>query len=476
MPVEKAVGDIVYAGTLNALGAMNIRVTRVAADTALAHIIHLVEAAQGRRAPLQSFVDKFARVYTPAVLVMALILAIAPPLLWHAVWHAWIYRALALIVVACPCALVISTPVAIVSAIGNAARHGVLIKGGVYLEQMARLSVIAFDKTGTLTQGRPEVSDVLPIAAGIDSRTLLTLAAAVEESASHILAEAIVRQARALALNIPPATAAMSLSGRGARAQVDGRTIFVGNRRYLNENGIDLTAMEHVITELEMAGKSVMLVGRDGELLGVLAAVDNVRPESQNMIRCIRQLAVEHVALLTGDHRETAVRIAEELGINEVRAELLPEEKAQTVQTLIARFGSVCMVGDGINDAPALATATVGIAMGVAGSDAALETADITLMADDISKIPYTIRLSRQTLRIIRQNIIIALAIKALAIALVFPGLLTLWLAVLADMGASIIVTLNGMRLIQHEREKISTEMPCDCLHHSDKQACPADQ
>ena len=470
LPAEKDVGDEVYAGTLNTMGVLEARVTKPANDTTLAHIIHLVEEAQAQRAPSQTFVDRFARIYTPAVLLLALGIAVLPPLLLHFAWHTWIYRALALIVVACPCALVISTPVAIVSAIGNAARHGVLIKGGAFLEEMGRLSVMAFDKTGTLTLGRPTVTDIIPLNGMIEAE-LLALAAAVEVRSSHVLADAIVRKARHERIHIPGVENAMSVPGRGAQAVVDGVPVLVGNRRFFTEQGFDLAPAEAALAALEAAGKTAMLVGRDMRVVGVLAASDQPRPQSRQVVDELHHAGIRRVVLLTGDHRASAERLAAQLGIDDIRADLLPEDKAGAMQELLAAHGVAGMVGDGINDAPALATATVGVAMGVAGTDTALETADITLMADDLAKLPYTVRLSRKTLLIIKQNIIIALAIKALAIALIFPGWLTLWLAVLADMGASIVVTLNGLRLIEGaktaEHVHVHDEHGCDdgCCH-----------
>lgn len=452
LPVEKSAGDEVFAGTLNTTGALDVRVTKNAGDSALARIIHLVEEAQARRAPSQTFVDRFARVYTPLVLLLAVGIALVPPLLLQAAWGSWIYRALTLIVVACPCALVISTPVAIVSAIGNAARHGVLIKGGAYLEELGRMAVVAFDKTGTLTLGHPVVTDVVAVN-GLPGTQVLALAAAVEARSSHVLADAIVRKAHDERIELPTAVAdAVSLPGRGARAAVAGTAVLVGNRRYFTEEAIDTTAVDGLLDALEAEGKTAMLVATGGEVAGIIAAADRPRPRAKQVVAQLHRAGIHRVVLLTGDHQETASRIAAQMGIDDVRADLLPEDKALAMRDLQADHGVVGMVGDGINDAPALAAATVGVAMGVAGSDTALETADIALMADDLEKLPYAVRLSRKTLAIIRQNILIALGIKALAIALIFPGWLTLWMAVLADMGASIVVTMNGLRLVRGER------------------------
>jgi Cd2+/Zn2+-exporting ATPase len=463
LPVEKRLGDPVYAGTLNTLGALEVRVTRTADDTTLAHIIHLVEEAQAQRAPSQRFIDRFARWYTPAALVVALLLAIVPPLVLpllgiDAPWAAWFYRALALLVVACPCALVISTPVAIVTAIGNAARHGVLIKGGAHLEQAAGITVIAFDKTGTLTRGRPDVTDVIPLD-GQAPDALLALAAAVERRAAHPLADAILREAAREGVAIPPADGFRALPGQGATAMVNDEPTYVGSSALFAGLGVPTDGATARVQTLQQQGKTAMLIGTEARVLGIIAAADSVRPESPSTIRALHKAGIRQVAMLTGDHADVANALAASLHINEVKANLLPEDKTAAVQALQAEHGAVAMVGDGINDAPALATADLGIAMGAAGTDTALETADIALMADDLSKLPYMLRLSRHTLGIIKQNIALALGLKALALVLIFPGWLTLWLAVLADMGATILVTLNALRLL-HERPRDEANAP----------------
>jgi Cd2+/Zn2+-exporting ATPase len=447
-PADKLPGDPVYAGTLNGHGALEVEVTRPVADTTLARIIHLVEEAQAQRAPAQQFVDRFARYYTPAVLALAVGLAVGPPLLLGAHWGPWIYRGLALLVVSCPCALVVSTPVSIVSAIANAARRGVLIKGGAYLEELGRLRAVALDKTGTVTQGRPAVTDVVPAEGGTRDR-LLALAAAVEARSEHPLARAIVEAARRRGLAIPEARDLTALPGKGARASVDGRTLHVGNPPLFTELGQAPSGPAfQTAADLAAQGKTAMLVGTAQEVLGVIALADAVRPQSSAAVAGMREAGIAHIALLTGDNAATARAMARAIGTDEVRAGLLPEQKVAAVRELRARFGNVAMVGDGVNDAPALAAASVGVAMGVAGSDVALETADVALMADDLGRLPFLMGLGRATLRVIRQNIAFALLIKAVAIAAVFPGWLTLWLAVLGDMGASVLVTANGMRLL----------------------------
>jgi Zn2+/Cd2+-exporting ATPase len=446
IPADKTLGDPVYAGTLNGHGALEVEVTRRVEDTTLARIIHLVEEAQAQRAPSQQFVDRFARIYTPAVFALAVGLMTLPPLFFAQPWEAWIYRGLALLIVSCPCALVVSTPVTIVSAIANAARRGILIKGGAYLEEVGRLQAIALDKTGTLTKGEPEVTDVIPLDGGTPD-ALLALAAAVEAQSEHPLARAVVRAAERKGLTMPAAMDFTALPGKGGRAVVDGKPVFVGSPRLFAEiaNGKGNTDS---LVALEQAGKTVMLIGTTHKLLGILALADQLRPESRQAVRDLRAAGIQHVALLTGDNRPTAEAIARAVGADTVRAEVLPDQKLEAVRALRAEFGSLAMVGDGVNDAPALAAASIGIAMGVTGSDVALETADVALMTDDLAKLPFLMRLGRQAVRVVRQNIAFSLVIKAVAIAAVFPGWLTLWLAVLGDMGASVLVTLNGMRLL----------------------------
>jgi len=447
IPVERSVGDTVYAGTINQQGALEVTVTRLASDTTLSKIIHMVEEAQGQRAPSQVFVDRFASYYTPAILVLVAGMALLPPLLFSQPWVPWIYRALALVIVACPCALVISTPVAMIAAIGNAAKNGVLIKGGAYLEQMGSLRVVAFDKTGTLTKGNLEVTDIVPLA-DITREQLLSIASAIESRSEHPLAQAILRKADAEHVSVRVPTGFEALPGRGARADVDGKTFYIGNTGLLSDIGLDTSNAEARLDEFQQRGRTAVLVGTDTEILGLIAVADEIRPESASTIRDLHAAGVQKVVMLSGDNTETARSISAELGIEEFRAELLPEGKVTAVKDLLAQYSCVAMVGDGINDAPALATATVGIAMGVTGTDTALETADVALMSDGLARLPYAIRLSRKALRVIKQNIAFSILIKAIAVGLIFPGWLALWMAVLSDMGASVLVALNGLRLI----------------------------
>ena len=448
LPVEKGPGAPVFAGTLNTYGALEVEVTRLVQDTTIARIIHLVEAAQVKRAPSQAYVEKFAAVYTPVVMALAAGIVFLPPLLLGLDWQPWIYRGLALLVVACPCALVVSTPAAIVSAIGNAARNGILIKGGIYLEEMGAVQAIALDKTGTLTEGRPVVTDIVPLNS-LPAADLLALAADVEARSKHPLTNAIVDAAREQGHTVVPATDFQALPGRGAQASRNGEQILIGNPRLFEERQISLLSAAPDIEQLQRQGKTVMIIGTSTDLLGLIAVADTLRKGSQASIAELKRSGIRHTILLTGDNAVTAAAVAAKVDVDEYRAELLPQDKLSAIQDLLHQYGKVAMVGDGINDAPALALSTVGIAMGGAGADTALETADIVLMADDLSKLPFLIRLSRQTLTIIRQNITFSLAVKVLAILAVFPGWLTLWLAILADMGATILVTLNSLRLLR---------------------------
>ncbi|MBN1837818.1 MAG: cadmium-translocating P-type ATPase [Spirochaetales bacterium] len=459
LPAEKGPGDQVFGGTINGEGYLEARVTRRSRDTTLARIIHSVEEAQSRKAPSQSFVDRFARWYTPAVVAAAAVLALAPPLVLGilspgaapaGLWGPWVYRGLVLLVVACPCALVISTPVTIVSGLARAARDGVLVKGGVHLEALGRIPAYAFDKTGTLTVGRPEVVRVVALE-GRTEAEVLAVAASVESRSEHPLARAVEACAREQSVAYPEPTEFTALPGRGATALVQGQRYFLGNHRLFEERGWCTPALEKLLESVESAGSTAVIVGREMQVLGVLAVADQPRPEARAAVEELRGLGVRRMVMLTGDNQTTARAIAVQAGLHEYRAELLPADKVAVVQGLVREHGSAAMIGDGVNDAPALAAATVGIALGAAGTDAALETADVALMADDLSRLGFAVRLSRKVLRIVRQNIWFALALKAVFIALTPFGLTTLWMAVLADMGASLIVIVNGLRALRLE-------------------------
>jgi len=449
LPVEKGPNDEVFAGTVNGHGGLEIRVTRLVEDTTLSKLIHLVEEAQAQRAPTQTFVERFAAWYTPTIMLLAALVILIPPLAFGGDWSHWIYEGLALLVVGCPCALVVSTPVSIVSAIANAARNGVLIKGGAHLERAGSIRVVAFDKTGTLTRGQPEVTGVESRHAHLTSGEVLRLMAAVEMRSEHPLARAIIRAVPSGEV-LPKAEGFEAIVGRGARATVDGRTYYVGSPAlFAQELGVDLAPVADLVASWQALGRTVMLLGTESALLGAVAVADTPRESTAQALAQLKQAGVAHTVMLTGDNSATARAIGAMVGVDQVRAELLPHEKVAVVQELAAQHGTVAMVGDGVNDAPALAAATVGIAMGGAGTDVALETADIALMADDLTKLPFTLRLSRAAMGVIKQNIGIALGLKLLAVVAVFPGWLTLWLAILADMGATVLVTLNGMRLLR---------------------------
>ena len=448
LPVHKAPGMEVFAGTINGRGALDVIVTRLRADSTIARIIHLVETAQAQRAPSQAFVDRFARIYTPIVLVLAVLVAVLPPLAFAADWSTWFYRALVLLVISCPCALVISTPVSIVSALAAAARKGVLIKGGARLEQLAAVRCVAFDKTGTLTKGRLHVAELVAFA-GYSEHEVLRAAAALEARSEHPIGQAIVRKAARENVALRPASGFQALPGRGAEGIVEGGAVLVGNRRLLEERGFhskEITALE---AEYAKRGWTPVFVAIAGVPVGALSVVDELRESAAESLQMLRAHGIEKIAMLTGDHAASARAVAASLGIDDVRADLLPADKAAAVTELREKYGTLAMVGDGVNDAPALATADVGIAMGVAGSAAALETADVALMADELPKVTYAIRLSRATARNIRANIAFSLALKGAFLVMAVMGLATLWMAVAADMGASLIVIANALRLLR---------------------------
>ncbi len=447
LPVDKQLSDEVFAGTLNEAGYLEVQVTKRAADTTLAKIIQLVEAAQGERAPAQAFVDKFAKIYTPFIILLATLIVILPPLFFGGDWQRWFYQGLSVLVVGCPCSLVISTPVSIVSAIGNAARHGVLVKGGIYLEEMGKLQAIAFDKTGTLTEGKPTVTDFVVLDDQFEATDLLQKISALEIYSQHPLASAIVALSQKRGIDATPISIEnfKSLTGRGVQGDIYGITYLIGSPTlFVSDSKIDT-----IKQDFHRKSKTVIYFGTSDQVLAVIGLQDAVRQTSRQTIQALQTLGVKETVMLTGDNQATADQIGREVGVSAVKANLMPADKLKEIQALQATFGRVAMVGDGVNDAPALAMANVGIAMGVAGTDTALETADITLMGDDLARLPFIVRLSRSTLRTIKQNITFSLALKVIALLLVIPGWLTLWIAILADMGATILVTLNGIRLMR---------------------------
>lgn len=447
VPVFKEINSEVFAGTTNGNGYLEIAVSREFKDTTINRIMIMVEEAQASRAPSQQIIDRFARYYTPAVIVLAALVAIIPPWLFNQPLQHWVYLGLAMLLVACPCALVISTPVSIVSAIGNAARQGVLIKGGSHLEELGQISVVAFDKTGTLTAGRLEVSDIIPLD-GSSADHFLSLISGVEKRSEHPIAEAIVSSAVSRGITIPTAQAFAAVPGKGAQAIIDGQEYLVGSMRFLEESGVTTEKVAALLADLEAQGKTVIVMASQNQISGVISLSDQVRSNSAAAVQSLHQLGIKKVVMLTGDNKQVAGALAHNLALDDFSAELLPEDKVQAVEKLVAEHQKVAMIGDGINDAPALARATVGIAMGAAGTDVALETADVALMSDDLAKIPFAVGLGRQTVNIIKQNIAVSLLVKILILLLVIPGMLTMWLAVIGDVGTSLLVTLNGMRLL----------------------------
>ncbi|HIV82565.1 MAG TPA: heavy metal translocating P-type ATPase [Candidatus Salinicoccus merdavium] len=458
VPVEKHEEDEVFAGTLNEEGFLEIKITKLVEDTTIAKIIHMVEEAQGERAPAQAFVDKFAKYYTPAIMAVAALVVVVPPLFFEAEWGIWVYQGLAVLVVGCPCALVISTPISIVSAIGNAAKKGVLVKGGIYLEEIGTLDAIAFDKTGTLTKGIPVVTDFEMINDQTGEHKMLSIITALEYRSQHPLASAVINKAEHENISYSNVSVKdfSSITGQGIRGKIDGTYYYIGNSKLFSDlPGIHLTdTIKDSISSLQQQGKTVMMAGTENNIEAIIAVADEVRETSQEMLRKLHDSNIKKTVMLTGDNQSTANTIGEQVGVTDVRFELLPQDKLEVVKKLKSRHKRVAMVGDGVNDAPALAASTVGIAMGSAGTDAALETADVVLMGDDLNKLPFTIKLSRKTLNIIKANIAFAIGIKVIALLLVIPGWLTLWIAILSDMGATVLVALNSMRLMRVKEDE----------------------
>nr|WP_289038061.1 heavy metal translocating P-type ATPase [uncultured Allobacillus sp.] len=453
VPVEKTEADEVFAGTLNEEGHLEVKVTKLVDDTTLAKIIHLVEEAQAERAPSQAFVDRFAKYYTPIIMVIAALVAVLPPLFFGASWDTWVYQGLAVLVVGCPCALVISTPISIVSAIGNAAKQGVLIKGGIYLEEIGGLKAMAFDKTGTLTKGVPVVTNIELVDQEADEKEVLKKVSALENRSQHPLASAILKTAdeKMIDYQTVEINDFTSITGKGIQGDIDGSTYYVGSPNLFNEltmNKLDPTVKEKV-EALQNEGKTVLIAGTKEKVQLILAVADEVREASQSVIEKLHRAGIEKTVMLTGDNANTGEAIGKQVGVTDVRSELLPQDKLEVIRSLRDSHKQVAMIGDGVNDAPALAASTVGIAMGGAGTDTALETADVALMGDDLEKLPFLVRLSRKTLNTIKGNITFAIAIKVAALLLVIPGWLTLWIAILSDMGATVLVALNSMRLMR---------------------------
>jgi Cd2+/Zn2+-exporting ATPase len=447
IPVAKAIGDKVFGGTINETGSFEYRITAVQTDSTLSRIIRAVEDAQGSRAPTQRFVDSFAKIYTPVVFIIALGVALLPPLMLGLEWMPWIYKALVLLVIACPCALVVSTPVTVVSGLAAAAKAGILIKGGVYLEEGRKLKSLALDKTGTITQGKPVVTDIVSLS-GEESQAM-RLAAMLAGRSDHPVSAALSNYFKSQStLVLEDVTDFEAITGRGVKGRIGNQWYYLGNHRLVEELGICNVATEAALNKLEAEGKTAVIISNETTPLAVIAVADTVRESSRQAIVELHALGIRTL-MLTGDNDLTAKAIAKSVGIDDARGNLLPEDKLSVINEELSKYGTVGMVGDGINDAPALAKSSIGFAMGAAGTDTALETADVALMDDDLRKIPHFIRLSIKAAGILKQNIIIALSIKAVFLVLAFMGVATLWMAVFADMGASLIVVFNGLRLLR---------------------------
>ncbi|MCC6546590.1 heavy metal translocating P-type ATPase [Candidatus Sumerlaeota bacterium] len=447
LPVAKQHGSDVFAGTINGDGAVQLITTKPADETTLARIIRMVGEAQQNRAPSEQWVETFARVYTPIVMATALIVAVLPGLMTGD-WQKWVYEALALLVIACPCALVISTPVSIVAALTSAARHGVLVKGGMFMERPARIRVLAMDKTGTLTRGQPEVTGVFPLS-GHEEQELLSIAGAISSQSLHPLSQGVVRYAESRAPKISAATDFQMLQGKGGTAVLNGERVWIGSHKHLEERGQETPEMHATLEELSANGSSVVVVGNEEHVCGFITLADTVREESPAMVNALKASGVERIVMLTGDNEGTARAIAAKTGVDEFIAELLPEDKVSAVERLRDRYGPVAMIGDGVNDAPALARSDLGIAMGSGGTDAAIETADIALMNDNLARVPWLFKHSRRTLGIIRANIALSLLVKAVFVILTFAGFASLWGAIAADTGMSLLVVANALRLLK---------------------------
>lgn len=453
LPVLKKIGEKVFAGTINQEGSLDVQVTKVFNDSKISQVIKLVEEAQSQRAVSQKFVDRFAEIYTPAVLALAVLTFIIPPLLFDGVWFDWLYKSLVLLVIACPCALVISTPVSIVSGLTALARKGVLVKGGAILETLGKIQALAVDKTGTLTEGKPKVAEVVKLNSFVEKQ-ILQIAASLENHSTHPLAEAILNRAKDQNISIQKTRDFKNISGRGIEAVIDGHIYFLGNHKFAHETGVCTPELEKILQSFEERSLSVIVVGHkphekcDGEVLGVIALGDQVRSEAKSSLLKIKSTGVNKIVMLSGDNQKTASAIGLTVGVDESFGDLLPEDKVRKIDELKNQYGIVAMIGDGINDAPAMAKSSMGIAMGFVGSDTAIETADMILMTDDLSHVALGIKAGARTLRIIKFNIFFALVTKAIFLILTFFGYTNLWIAVAADTGAALFVIMNSLRLL----------------------------
>ncbi|MEP2776193.1 MAG: heavy metal translocating P-type ATPase [Luteolibacter sp.] len=467
VPVDKEPGDEVFAGTVNGEGSLEVKVSRLSSDSTLARITRLVEEAEGSRAPTQRSVDRFASIYTPLIFVAAILTALVAPLFFNGEWQPWIYKALALLVIACPCALVIATPVSIVSGLTALARRGILVKGGTHLESLGKLKALAVDKTGTITHGKQEVIAIRAVS-DESEESILALAASIDSHSEHPIARAVIKQAKARKVSVPDSTRYRSIAGQGAEAVINGETYFVGNHRLVHGSGLCGLELEGQLAEVESKGLSLAVLGRrpspdkSGEILGVISIGDALRKDARESLHALYAAGLERIVMLSGDNQRTVDAISHEAGIDEAFGDLMPDDKVTRLREMIVRHGQVGMIGDGVNDAPALAVASVGIAMGAIGSDTAIETADVALMEDDLGKLAEAIRLGKRTLGMICFNIVFALLVKAVFLSLTFAGHATLWMAILADTGATLLVIVNSLRLLgrssgkndeQHSRE-----------------------
>ncbi|WP_019121368.1 heavy metal translocating P-type ATPase [Brevibacillus massiliensis] len=441
LPIEKAAGEPVFGGSLNNEGVLKVRIEKAYEDSSLAKILHLVEEAQETKTPLESFINRFAKYYTPLIILVAILVVFIPPLFLQGAWHEWLYQGLAVLIVGCPCALILSSPIAIVSGITRNARNGILIKGGVFLEQLGRIDTIAFDKTGTLTKGEPHVEKTLVY----DEQRFYETAAAIEKSSSHPLAKAIMREIEQRGITAVDPDEVETVSGRGIRARINGEVFWAGNEKSISHIPIP-EEIQQDIDRLKEEGLTLVLVADSQAVLGLFGIADEIRDESREVVAALHRLGVRHTVMLTGDHQKTAAKTAKAVGISQYYSSLLPDEKVEKIKALASQ-GNVAMVGDGINDAPALASAQLGIAMGK-GTDSAIETADIVLMQDHLGKLPEAVSIAKRVNRIIKGNIAIALGLKIIALLLTIPGLLTLWIAILSDMGATILVTLISLTIL----------------------------
>ncbi len=453
VPVAKTVGDEVFAGTINQDGAVEVETTKPANDSTLARIVRMVTDAQRKRSSTEQWVEVFARRYTPTVMILALGIMLVPPLLMGADWSHWFYQGLVLLVIACPCALVISTPISFVAALASAANQGVLVKGASYLELASRLKAIALDKTGTLTAGRPEVKEVIALS-GHNEHEVLDIAAAIEARSQHPLAQAIVRHANSLGLNPPSAEDFQAISGKGATAKLNGQPVWIGSHRAFEQRGEESPELHDRMEQLAARGLSVVVIAAHEHVCGLIGLGDAIRPNAKDALTAMHQAGIERLVMLSGDNSQAAASVAASVGIDDVRAELLPEDKVKAVEELVARHGMVAMIGDGVNDAPAMARASLGIAMGAVGTDAALETADIALMSDDLSRVAWLIEHSHRTQRIIRQNITASLGVKAVFVLLTVLDHASLWSAIAADTGVSLAVVFNALRLLRARQSR----------------------